>query len=326
MLARWLRWVAFGGTLVVAGWWGWCVWRGLGVGVALGPVLLLLSLNALALGLEHGLAVRVHGRDPAPRPSAGQRLRAWWREVRQSSRVFGWEMPFAGTRWPDALPAAPGEGGRGVLLIHGYLCNRGFWNPWYPQLQAQGVPFVGVSLEPVFGSVDGYADQIDAAIDQLQRSTGQAPLVVCHSMGGLVLRAWRRSRLQRGETAEATDGRVHHVLTIGTPHQGTWLARFGRQLNAVQMRHGSPWLRALAAGESPAWRARFTCVWSACDNVVFPPCCAVLEGAASVHLPGRGHQDLLDDPAVFALALALRADLLSPPPAAAASPRRWRVR
>lgn len=318
MLAVLLRGIAFGLGLVVAGWWAWCAWRGLGVGVALGPVLVLLGLNPLALGLEHCLAAGVHGRAPAPRPSGGQRLRAWWREWRQSSRVFGWDMPFASARWPDALPATPGEGGRGVLLIHGYLCNRGFWNVWYPRLQAQGVPFVGVSLAPVFGSIDDYADQIDAAIDQLQRCTGRAPLVVCHSMGGLVLRAWRRSRLQRGDTAAAIDARVHHVLTIGTPHRGTWLARFGRQTNAVQMRQDSLWLQALAASESPAWRARFTCVWSACDNVVFPPCCAVLEGAASVHRPGRGHQDLLDDPAVFALAMALRAGPLSPTPAAAA--------
>jgi triacylglycerol esterase/lipase EstA (alpha/beta hydrolase family) len=121
-----------------------------------------------------------------------------------------------------------------------------------------------------------------------------------------VLRAWRHARLQHGDTAEATDARIHHVLTIGTPHQGTWLARFGRQVNAVQMRRDGPWLQALAASESPAWRARFTCVWSDCDNVVFPPRCAVLEGAVSVHQPGRGHQDLLDDPAVFTLALALQ--------------------
>lgn len=306
MLAVLLRGIAFGWALVVAGWWGWCSWRGLGIGWALGPVLVLLSLNPLALGLEQGLAAVVHGRDPAPRPSGGQRLRAWWREWRQSSRVFGWEMPFASAHWPDALPVASGEGGRGILLIHGYLCNRGFWNDWYPRLRARGVPFLGVSLEPVFGSIDDYADQIDEALTRLHRVTGQAPLVVCHSMGGVALRAWRRSRLARGEAAAEVDARVHHALTIGTPHQGTWLARFGHQPNAVQMRQGSPWLQALAATESPAWRARFTCVWSDCDNVVFPPGCAVLAGAVSMPRPGRAHLDLLADPAVFERVLALR--------------------
>ncbi|MEY2872797.1 MAG: hypothetical protein RLZZ373_168 [Pseudomonadota bacterium] len=305
MLASWLKRIALAVVLVIAGWLGWCVWQGWGLAVALGPVLALLGLNALALWLEQALAAGVHGHDPAPRPGPARRVQAWWREVAASGRAFGWAMPFAGQRWPDVLEGR-GEGGRGVLLVHGYLCNRGFWNRWYPRLQAQGVPFIGVSLEPVFGSIDDYADQINAALVQLQRATGQAPLVVCHSMGGLVLRAWRRARLQQGDTAEATDARLHHVLTIGTPHQGTWLARFGRQVNAVQMRRDGPWLQALATSESPAWRARFTCVWSDCDNVVFPPRCAVLEGAAAVHQPGRGHQDLLDDPAVLALALALQ--------------------
>jgi triacylglycerol lipase len=308
MLARWLRAIAVTGMLGIVGWLGWCAWRDWGLRAALGPVLALLGLNALALGLEQTLAAGVHGHDPASPPGSFQRGRAWWREVMASGRAFGWAMPFASQRWPDRLEGldGPGQGGRGVLLVHGYLCNRGFWNRWYPRLQAQGIPFVGLSLEPVFGSIDDYADQLDRALVQLQRATGQAPLVVCHSMGGLVLRAWRRSRLQRGDTADVTDARVHHVLTIGTPHRGTWLARFGRQTNAVQMRRDSPWLQGLANSESAAWRARFTCVWSDCDNVVFPPCCGVLEGAASVHRPGRGHQDLLDDPAVFDLALALR--------------------
>lgn len=305
MLARLLRWIGLVGALGVAGWVGWCLRQGLGLGATLGPVLALLGLNALALALEQAMAAAVHGQDPAPQPSVAARCLAWAREWWSSTLAFGWAMPFASQRWPDT-PAGPGTGGRGVLLVHGYLCNRGFWNPWYPRLQALGVPFVGVSLEPVFCSIDDYADQIDAALVQLQRATGQAPLVVCHSMGGVAVRAWRRSRLAKGESAALVDARVHHVLTLGTPHRGTWLARFGQRPNSIQMRRNSPWLQALATSESAAWRARFTCVWSACDNVTFPPRCATLDGAASVHQPGRGHQDLLDDPAVFTLALALR--------------------
>lgn len=305
MLARLLRWIGLVGALGVAGWVGWCFRQGLGLGATLGPVLALLGLNALALALEQAMAAAVHGQDPAPRPGVAARCLAWARELSSSTLAFGWAMPFASQRWPDTLTGA-GTGGRGVLLVHGYLCNRGFWNPWYPRLQARGVPVVGVNLESVFCPIDDYADQIDAALVQLQRATGQAPLVVCHSMGGLAVRAWRRSRLLRGEDAAATDARVHHVLTIGTPHRGTWLARFGRRPNAIQMRRDSPWLQGLAASESAAWRARFTCVWSACDNVTFPPRCATLDGAAPIHQPGRAHQDLLDDPAVFTLVLALR--------------------
>jgi hypothetical protein len=287
----------------------------LGVGVGLGRpggaglVLLWMgSLNAQALWLEQMvLAPWRHDADPTPRPAWRTRWCAWAREVRCSTRRFGWVMPWAASAWPDRL--APTEGGktagpRGVLLIHGYLCNRGVWNDWYPRLAARGVPWIGVDLAPVFSSIDAYADTIDAALARLQQATGQAPLVVCHSMGGLVLRAWRQDRLRRGVPAAVLDARVHQVITIGTPHRGTWLARWGRQPNAVQMRLDSPWLQALAASESPAWRARFTCLYSDCDNVVFPPRCATLDGAAERLLAGRGHLDLIDDPRTLAQVLA----------------------
>lgn len=273
-------------------------------GAAALALLWLGSLNAQALWLEQMvLAPWQHGDDPTPRPAWRTRLRAWVREVRCSSRLFGWAMPWAASTWPDRLPPrediAPGS--RGVLLVHGYLCNRGVWNDWYPRLAARGIPVVGVSLAPVFASIDDYADTIDAALRRLQQSTGQAPLVVCHSMGGLVLRAWRRDRLARGEAPAAVDARVHRIVTVGTPHRGTWLAHWGRQPSAVQMRPGSAWLQDLAASESAAWRARFTCLGSDCDNVVFPPRCATLEGADNRRIPGRGHLDLLADPRVLAI-------------------------
>lgn len=265
------------------------------------------SLNAQALWLEQMvLAPWRHGDDPTPRPAWRTRLRAWAREVRCSSRVFGWAMPWAASAWPDRLHPADGvaHGARGVLLIHGYLCNRGVWNDWYPWLAAHGVPWVGVDLAPVFTSIDDYADTIDAALARLRQATGQAPLVVCHSMGGQALRAWRQARRRQGVPAAALDACVHQVITLGTPHRGTWLARWGRQPNAVQMRLDSPWLQALAASESPAWRARFTCFYSDCDNVVFPPRRATLDGADHRLLAGRAHLDLLDDPRVRSAVLA----------------------
>ena len=137
---------------------------------------------------------------------------------------------------------------------------------------------------------------IDAAIRRLEALTGQAPLVVCHSMGGLVLRAWWRAQVQAGATPQAVSARVAGVITVGTPHRGTWLARFGLRPNVRQMRLDSDWLQALAAAETPAWRVRFLCVRSDCDTIVFPPRCALLEDAPALTLPSRGHLELLDDP------------------------------
>jgi hypothetical protein len=66
------------------------------------------------------------------------------------------------------------------------------------------------------------------------------------------------------------------------------------------MRVGSDWLARLAASEIPATRARFTCFWSHCDNIVFPTRSATLAGADNRHLPVTPHVQMVEHPAVFA--------------------------
>lgn len=80
-----------------------------------------------------------------------------------------------------------------------------------------------------------------------------------------------------------------HVVTVGTPHHGTWLARFGHSRNARQMRRGSAWLTALAARETAQRRARFTCFFGHADNIVFPASTGRLADADNRHLAGVAH-------------------------------------
>jgi len=115
-------------------------------------------------------------------------------------------------------------------------------------------------------------------------------------MGGLAVRAW----LAAQPDAAAADARVAGVVTIGTPHQGTWMARLGRTANARQMRQGSAFLAALAAQESPARRALFTCFYGHADNIVFPATTATLAGADNRHLPGVAHLQMVFAPPVLA--------------------------
>ena len=43
------------------------------------------------------------------------------------------------------------------MLVHGLMCNRGVWLHWLGHLRAAGHAHVAVNLEPVLGSIDGYA-------------------------------------------------------------------------------------------------------------------------------------------------------------------------
>jgi triacylglycerol lipase len=282
-LARMQQGIAIGTLLALAGWvvasWGRPWWV-----MAAGAVVLVFGY-AIALAVEFVSVAQVNRRDPAPRASASTLARAWWQEVRTAPGVFSWRQPFCWRRLADDT-VAPAEGRTAVVLVHGFVCNRGFWLPWMRELNARGIPYTSVNLEPVFGSIDDYIPLIDDAVCRAHALTGRAPVIVCHSMGGLAARAWRAA------TPDAAE-RVQHIVTIGTPHHGTWLGRFSRVSNGKQMRQDGGWLRALREREAGRWPqgtyARFTCWYSNADNIVFPTSTATLPGADNRLVRGHAH-------------------------------------
>lgn len=279
------------GALLAAALWA-VVWIRAGhPGWGLAGAAFIVAGYAAVLAVEFALLRGVHGNDPAPRADAGLLLHAWWGEVLSAPVVFCWRQPFRSRRWPDHLPPTA-RGQRGVLLVHGFVCNRGLWNPWLKRLTRAGVPVVAVNLEPVFGGIDELRMAVEDGVRRLEAATGLAPVVVCHSMGGLALRRWWAD--------QGGNDRLHHVITIGTPHQGTWLARFAVSPNGRQMQLGSTWLSGLAAREPAGRSQRFTCFYGHCDNIVFPPSMATLAGADNRHLPGVAHVHMADHPAPWA--------------------------
>jgi pimeloyl-ACP methyl ester carboxylesterase len=256
---------------------------------------------ASVMALEFALAAMVNRDDPAPRATVRDWGIAWCRELWTALKVFGWWMPFGHRAVPDCLPIAA-TGQTGVVFVHGFFCNRGIWTPWLKIMRKEGRAFSAINLEPVFGSIDHYAAQVDAAVSQVAAATGRPPVVVCHSMGGLAVRAWLRS------AGTDADQRILRIITLGTPNNGTWLARFIRAANGRQMRHRGAWVQQLVAGEHPRRFTRFTCWYSNCDNVVFPASTATLAGADNRLATGLAHVELALDPEVMRCCLeAIRA-------------------
>src|SRR4051794_14523306 len=149
----------------------------------------MVAAYAGVLAIEFWFVWRSCPHADAHRPRFVQLLRAWAAEVMVAPRVFLWNQPFRSQSEPDRLTSLAGDR-RGVLLIHGFFCNRGVWNPWLRRLRGADVPFVAISMEPVFGSITDYMDAIDTAAAKLELATGLAPVIVGHSMGGLAARAW----------------------------------------------------------------------------------------------------------------------------------------
>jgi pimeloyl-ACP methyl ester carboxylesterase len=256
--------------------------------VLLGAVAILFG-HAGFLATEFGLLV-VYGVDSTVRrPTGSQLVRAWATEVIHASRVFGWRQPWRSDSFSDWVPSSRRCG---VVLVHGFFCNRGFWNPWMARLRAIQVPYVAVNLEPPFGSIDDYAERIESAVRRVTKATGQPPFIVAHSMGGLAVRAW----LARSDASR----RVRRIFTLGTPHRGTWLARFSLTPSGKQMRIGSRWLDDLAKLEATRnATSQFVCYYSNCDNIVFPASLATLPGAERRHVEGLAHVHMAFDSLVM---------------------------
>lgn len=251
--------------------------------------LLILGVHAVILGIEFTTLYLVQRNATILRATVLQLMRTWGAEVLTTARVFYWRQPFRSLAETDNIEFNVPR--RGVVFVHGFVCNRGLWNPLMRWLRARQVPFVAVNLEPLFGSIDQYSHTIEAAVVRIESLTGMSVVLIGHSMGGLAIRAW----LARF----AAKARVYRVITVASPHQGTWLARFGKTTNGRQMRMHSPWLAELAAQESPETCALFTCFFGHCDNIVFPVSCGRLPGAANIHVPNTAHMEMAFTDEVF---------------------------
>lgn len=288
MLARLLQFVIWSLLAAAAAWL--LVWWAWSPTVALsGCMLLLFGYSAVhLLGLVALRSLNRH--DPAGPAQWGELFSAWWLETRSVAQVFFWRQPFHSNVVADFLPQ---NGRRGVVFIHGFVCNRGLWTPWMRTMRHHDHAFVAVNLEPVFGRIDDYVPIIEAAVQRVTAATGLAPILVCHSMGGLAARAWLR--------AAADAARVECIVTIGTPHHGAWLGQFSRVPNGAQMRLDSLWLQQLNREEfARPGGVRFTCWYSNSDNIVFPASSATLPGADNRLVVGAAH-----------LGLAFRAEVMS---------------
>ncbi len=304
MNARWQQAAILGSWALALAWLGWQWPRS--PGLALAGVAALLLVPAWSVGLQF-VCLLVAPRDPMgalPRVSARAMLRAFLAEVGLAYRIFGWRQPFRTHAVADVVEAPAGR--VGVVLVHGYLCNRAFWQPWQRLLAARGIPCIAVTLEPAWGAIDDCAPDLDAAVRRMTSATQRPPVLIGHSMGGLVIRAWLRSRgvivcegVNEAQAARRLQAHVAHVITLATPHSGTWIAHFSHSVNSRQMRLDSGWLRELAAHEPQALAARMSCWYSNCDNLVMPALAATYPGADNRLIVDQAHVQMAFTPEVM---------------------------
>ena len=227
----------------------------------------------------------------------------WWSafvgELQAAIIIYMFRQPWPeknrGILGPVATPELdPMRRKLPVLLVHGYLCNHRVWDDAISVLRVAGHPVMAVDLEPLFVSIDDYTSAIERAVLQMLETCQTDRLVlVGHSMGGLAVRAWVRSR------GSQPDRRVARIVTLGSPHQGTRIANGSKTRNGTQMVWKSDWLQALAASESIEKRQLMHIALTLQDNIVYPQQEQFLPGTQVVHFDAMGHLQMCLHPRVL---------------------------
>ena len=250
-------------------------------------------MPALALGLPFFTMVLVDVTS-AVMSRADEPLPLWLRsvlgEIRAGFTLFLFRQPWTANP-PRLLPATSPLSKVPVVLVHGYMCNHRLWDDVANTLRANGHAVYAVNLEPLFTSIDEYAPIVEEAVEALCSHAGVNQVaLVGHSMGGLAIRAWMRSHGVQ---------RAARVITLGTPHAGTQVARYTRSPNGQQMGWQSQWLADLAATESKEVRALKRIAITAQDNIVYPQRAQVLPEVTAKVFEGIGHVQMCLHPPVI---------------------------
>jgi pimeloyl-ACP methyl ester carboxylesterase len=179
----------------------------------------------------------------------------------------------------ETAPAttSPDRAGTPILLVHGMVDNRSVFTVLRRALRKHGFNRVRAMNYSVFTSdVRAAAAQLGRQIEALCADTGYERIhIVGHSMGGIVARYY----VQRLGGAD----RVHTLVTLGSPHSGTQLARLAPLPLARQLRPNSEIMKELAE-PAPGCPTRFVAVWSDLDQLMVP-----------THSGRIDHQDLIAD-------------------------------
>ncbi|HWA66877.1 MAG TPA: alpha/beta fold hydrolase [Mycobacteriales bacterium] len=179
--------------------------------------------------------------------------------------------------------------GTPILLLHGMVDNRSIFALLRRNLRRRGFGRVVTMNYRIWTSdVRAAARQLADTVEAICEQTGYERLhIVGHSLGGLVARYY----VQR----LGGDARVHTLVTLGTPHRGTHVARIVPVGVCQQMVPGSDVLEELAE-PAPDCQTRFVSFWSDIDTLISPKQSARLDHpdltARNILVRGVGHLSL----------------------------------
>lgn len=179
--------------------------------------------------------------------------------------------------------------GTPILMLHGLIDNRSIFTLLRRGLRSRGFHHLTtLNYSPIVSDIRVAAAHLGEEVERIVADTGYERIhIVGHSLGGLIARYY--------VTRLGGDERVHTLVTLGTPHSGTYAAYAWPTRLVAQMRPDSGLIAELRK-PVPQCRTRFIAYWSDLDQLIFPQHNAAIDHpdlqARNIALHGVGHVSL----------------------------------
>lgn len=176
-----------------------------------------------------------------------------------------------------------------VVLVHGLWDRSTIFDTMSAYLQNQGWSVYRFDLIPNNGKLplEQLAEQLATHIEQTLDPTQSLDLVG-FSMGGIVSRYY----IQRLGGLD----RVGRLVTISSPHRGTWTAYATTQPGCVQMRPNSEFLQDLNRDAAEILgKLDFTSIWTPYDLMILPASSSEIGMGTQIQIPVALHAGMVKD-------------------------------
>lgn len=261
------------------------LWVAAGVLVAAASLPVTLAIGIVLAWARRALHFTRRALPAPPRhlPFVSSLARELWAQL----VIVGWTIARRGR----AL-APPVGGGPTVVLVHGLMADGPSMWGLRRALHAAGRPTVAPSMGGALRPIASYAERLERVL-----SSQDGPVdVVCHSLGGIVLRTCLEKHPRLRE-------RVRRVVTIASPHHGSGAARWLPIPEARALVPGGAFITALPSLRALLPTARITTIASRHDCVVYPHDTSRVEGARTHELDDLMHAELVVDDGAVRLAV-----------------------
>ncbi len=197
------------------------------------------------------------------------------RDANRRSTPLGQDLPDAVTDSETAnMP---------IILVHGWIHNRSAFLGINRVLRKAGFRHIhAFDYNPLTYDIPEIAGMLAAEVDRVRSISGaDKVMIVGHSMGGVVSRYYVQ-QLGGHDTVDT-------VISLGSPHRGTYAAYLAPGSSGPQMRPGHTLMRKLEETARPS-DVRWIAVYSDLDMLIVPGVSAKL-----VHPALRAHNVKVDD-------------------------------